>query len=255
LSTGQHGAGSGPVPTVSVVIPTLNEADNLPYVLPALPNWVSQVVIVDGGSTDGTVEVALQLRPDVEIILQSGRGKGDALATGFGACTSDIIVAMDADGSTDVAELPAFVEALTEGAAYVKGSRYLPGGGSADLSSLRSVGNRVLTLIVNLLYKTSYTDLCYGYTAFWARSLERLCVDCDGFEVETLMNIRAARAGLPVAEVPSFEQARVHGDSHLRTFRDGWRVLRVILCERVRRMPANQAPIHGVAEQSKAPVQ
>jgi glycosyltransferase involved in cell wall biosynthesis len=224
-------------PRVSVVIPTLNEALNIPHVLADLPACVHEVVIVDGQSTDGTPEVALKVRPDAKIVHQHGQGKGDAMRCGFEASTGDILVMMDADGSADPEEIPAFVEALLHGADFAKGTRFRSGGGSSDITPLRRAGNRVLSGTVNLLFGTAYSDLCYGYNAFWRHCLPAMCVDCTGFEVETLINIRIARAGLLVAEVPSFERDRMHGQSNLRTFRDGARVLRTILRERVRRMP------------------
>jgi glycosyltransferase involved in cell wall biosynthesis len=224
-------------PRVSVVIPTLNEALNIPHVLAELPDCVHEVVIVDGLSTDGTPEAALEARPDARIVHQRGRGKGDAMRCGFEASTGDILVMMDADGSADPEEIPAFVEALLHGADFAKGTRFRSGGGSSDITHLRRAGNRILSGTVNLLFATAYSDLCYGYNAFWRHCLPAMCVDCTGFEVETLINIRIARAGLRVAEVPSFERDRMYGQSNLRTFRDGGRVLRTILRERVRRMP------------------
>lgn len=218
--------------TVTVVIPTLNEAKNLPFVLPRLPACVSELIVVDGDSSDGTVETALALCPEARIISLGPTGKGDALCAGFEASTGDIIVMLDADGSTDVAEIPAFIAALETGLDYVKGSRYLPGGGSSDLSLFRSLGNRMLTRIVNRLFATRYTDLCYGYAAFRRSALRQLNADCSGFEIETLLSIRAAAAGLRTAEVASFEHARIHGDSNLRPLRDGLRILRTILRER-----------------------
>ncbi len=170
------------------------------------------------------------------------RGKGAGLQAGFGAATGDIIVMLDADGSADPAEIPRFVEALVSGADFAKGSRYLAGGGSADLTVVRRFGNVGLTALVNLLYGTSYTDLCYGYNAFWRHCLPYLQVDCDGFEVETLINIRIAKAGLRVAEVPSFEERRIHGQSNLRPFRDGWRVQRTIMRERFGGKSPDAAP-------------
>jgi glycosyltransferase involved in cell wall biosynthesis len=220
------------IPRVSVVIPTLNEARNLPHVFASLPADLHQVILVDGHSVDGTVAVARRLRPDVRVVMQTARGKGDALACGFAACDGDIIVMLDADGSTDAAEMARFVQALRDGADFVKGSRFLPGGGSDDLTWLRRLGNGVLSGLVNRLFGTSYTDLCYGYNAFWSRCLDALAVDCDGFEVETLLNIRAARAGLRIREVPSHEFRRIHGASNLNVARDGLRVLRTILRER-----------------------
>lgn len=220
---------------VSVVIPTLNEAENVPHVLARLPAWLDEVILVDAHSTDGTVEVARRVRPGLRVLQQSGHGKGNALAEGCAAATGDIIVTLDADGSTDPAEIPRFVAALRTGADFVKGSRFAPGGASSDITPTRRLGNRALRALVNLTYGTSYTDLCYGYNAFWARCLPYLRLDCEGFEVETLMNVRIAKAGLVVHEVPSYESCRLHGASKLHPVRDGGRVLRTIARERVAR--------------------
>jgi glycosyltransferase involved in cell wall biosynthesis len=243
--TGRGAQGDPEVqPRVSVIIPTLNEARNLEHVFGALPAGLHEVILVDGHSTDGTPDTARQLLPDVRVVEQTRTGKGNALACGFAAATGDIIVMIDADGSTDPAEIPQFVSALTEGADFAKGSRFAPGAGSSDITPLRKLGNRMLGLFVNTLFGTSYSDLCYGYNAFWARHVPvfDLTVDSpgqvsvwgDGFEIETLLNLRAATAGLAIAEVPSYEHARIHGTSNLNTFRDGQRVLRTILTERRR---------------------
>ena len=218
-------------PTVSVVIPVKNEARNLPAVLGSLPAWVNEVVLVDGRSVDNTVAVGRRCRPDIKILTQAGTGKGDALLAGFKACTCDIIVMIDGDGSTDGGELVRFVGALITGADYAKGSRFASGGGSDDITLGRRFGNRVLSGLVNLVFGTRYTDLCYGYNAFWSEHLPALNLDCRGFEIETLMNIRAAKVGLRVQEIPSHEWPRVHGESNLRIFFDGWRILKAIAAE------------------------
>jgi glycosyltransferase involved in cell wall biosynthesis len=219
--------------SVAIVIPALNEAQNLPHVLPRIPSWVDEIVLVDGGSTDRTVEVAKELRSDLIVIEDLSPGKGVALRRGFEASTSDIIVMIDADGSMDPIEIRRFVGALVGGAQFAKGSRFLHGGGTSDMEWYRRFGNHVLTKLVRLGFGGRYSDLCYGYNAFWRSSLESLDLDADGFEIETLMNIRALRAGLLVTEVPSFESKRIHGSSHLNTMSDGWRVLRTIFAERV----------------------
>jgi glycosyltransferase involved in cell wall biosynthesis len=235
-------------PTVSVVIPAKNEALNLPRVLERLERNFHEVILVDGHSTDNTVRVARGLRPEITIIRQTRKGKGNALACGFEAATGDFIVMLDADGSTDPAEIPRFIEALKEGADFAKGSRFMPGAGSTDISRLRQTGNYFLNKIVNLLYGTRYTDLCYGYNAFRRDCLsvmelnqsetedggESTMLWGDGFEVETLINVRIAKAGLRVAEVPSFERSRHFGASNLNAFSDGIRVLRTIHAERKR---------------------
>ena len=215
-------------PRISVIIPAHNEARNLPHVLPYLPQDVWEVILVDGHSTDGTIEVARRLRPDIRILRQGARGKGDALRCGLAACRGEIVVLMDADGSTDPREIPRFVVALLEGADFAKGSRCLRGGGSADITLVRHLGNRGLNLLVNLLFGTRYSDLCYGFNAFWRDCLECFEVDCAGFEVETLLNLRAHIAHLEIAEVPSYEHTRIHGRSNLHALRDGVRVVRTI---------------------------
>jgi glycosyltransferase involved in cell wall biosynthesis len=219
------------VARVSVVVPAMNEAKNLPYVLPRIPSWVHEVILVDGHSTDGTVAMAQELWPEVRVVTQQGRGKGAALRTGFRAATGDIIVMLDADGSTDPGEIPAYVGAVLAGADFAKGSRFLQGGGTSDMSLVRNLGNRIFTAVVRILFGGHYSDLCYGYNAFRTDALNVLEPDCDGFEIETLLNVRALHKGLKVAEVPSFEYERIYGTSNLKAIPDGWRVLKTIFNE------------------------
>lgn len=225
------GDGVAIVPSVSVVIPAKNEARNLMHVFATIPEWVDEIVLVDGHSVDDTVEVARKLHPSVNIVHQQGRGKGNALQEGFAAAKGDILVMMDADGSTDGREIPRFISALTTGADFAKGSRFASGGWSDDITFSRHLGNRILGVLVNVLFGTRYTDLCYGYNAFWAKHLSKLDLDCDGFEVETVMNVRAAKAGLAIQEIPSHEHSRVHGESNLRVVHDGIRIARFIVRE------------------------
>jgi glycosyltransferase involved in cell wall biosynthesis len=234
-------------PRISVIIPAKNEALNLPHVFAAFdPEIYHEVILVDGNSKDDTVAVAERLCPSITVIHQNRKGKGNALACGFAAASGEFIVMLDADGSTDPAEIPRFIAALTSGADFAKGSRFLPGAGSSDISKFRQMGNYFLNRIVNVLYGTRYTDLCYGYNAFRRECLPVIDLDTtstsetgdmlwgDGFEVETLINVRIAKAGLVVTEVPSFEHSRHFGASNLNAFSDGVRVLRTIHAERKR---------------------
>ena len=218
--------------TISVVIPTKNEARNIGWVLERIGSFVDEIVIVDGLSTDGTVEAAMRARPDAVIIRHEVAGKGEAVRAGFAAATGDLVVLLDADGSMDPNEIPSFVEQLAAGSDFVKGSRFLPGGGTADITRLRSIGNAGFVRLANLLLGTSYTELCYGYMAFRRSRLEKLDLRSSGFEIETEIVVKACRAGLMVREIPSFESARRYGASNLNTFRDGWRVLRTLVRER-----------------------
>ena len=231
------------VPTVSIVVPARNEARNLELVLPSLPE-VHEVLVVDGHSVDDTEAVVRTTLPSARFIQQTRRGKGNALACGFEAATGDVIVMFDADGSADAGEIATFVSTLVAGADFAKGSRVLGAGGSEDITILRDLGNRVLTTITNVLFRTRYTDLCYGYNAFWREILPVLAIPSstletaqwgDGFEIETLINTRVAAGDLQIHEVPSVELRRIHGESNLNTFRDGFRVLRTILIERLSR--------------------
>lgn len=236
-------------PRVSIVVPAKNEARNLEVILPALPD-VHQIIVVDGHSVDDTIETALRVRPGVEVVSQTRKGKGNALAAGFAAVTGDVVVMFDADGSADPAEIDRFVAALVDGADVAKGSRFAPGGGSEDITRFRSWGNAFLNATTNLLLGTRYTDLCYGYNAFWAYILPALDLPepheagpmrwGDGFEIETVLNCRFATLGLRVSEVPSVEKSRIHGESNLNAVRDGFRVLRTVLDERRRARNAPQ---------------
>jgi hypothetical protein len=237
-AVGANGAAStrnGRSPSVSVVIPAFNEEESIDWVLERLPAGVEEVVLIDGLSTDRTEAIARKLRPDIIVVHQRQRGKGAALRAGFAAARGDIIVMMDADGSTDPGELDRFVAALEAGADFVKGSRVAAGGGSIDLTPLRKAGNLGFVLLVNLLYGSRFTDLCYGYCAFWRRHLDSLALCADGFEIESELILNAVRAGLSIREVPSMELARRGGASNLRAFSDGSRVLRMILRHRFAR--------------------
>ncbi|HEX2298509.1 MAG TPA: glycosyltransferase family 2 protein, partial [Pseudonocardiaceae bacterium] len=212
-------------------------------------------VLVDGHSVDGTMDVAKRIQPDITVLQQTRTGKGNALACGFAAATGDIIVMFDADGSADPAEIAAFVDALVAGADFAKGTRFSRNGGSDDITALRKAGNYVLNRLFNAFWRTRFSDLCYGYNAFWRDVLplldlppidstegvdnavrngaDRVPVQWgDGFEIETLLSCRVAALGLSVTEVPSVERPRIYGDTHLRTFSDGARVLRTLLAER-----------------------
>jgi len=222
-------------PRVSVVIPTLNEARNLDHVFAALPAGLHEVILVDGHSVDGTPDVARRLRPDVRVVNQTRTGKGNALACGFAAATGDIIVMIDADGSTDPAEIPRFVEALLSGIDFAKGSRFAPGGRSIEITTPRRLGNRALNVLVNMRFGTRYSDLSYGYNAFWRHCLAHMQVTREGLKIETLINLRVARAGLRVAEVASIEHERLFGETKLHAARNGLRVLRTVAAEWSRR--------------------
>jgi len=220
---------SAATPSVSLVIPVRNEARNIAWVLEQIADDVNEIILVDGNSSDVTLITALSYRPDIKVVPQEGVGKGSALRTGFLAATGDIIVMMDADGSMAPQEIRHYLHFLTNGYDFVKGSRFIAGGGSLDITPFRRLGNRFLLTVFNTLYGADLTDLCYGFCAFHRRYLEHLDLSATGFEIEAEMVVRAMRGGLRIAEVPSLELPRRAGESNLRAIRDGTRVLRTVL--------------------------
>ena len=220
-------------PEIGIVIPTLNEAKSVSNILAEIPLHLetpAEVLMVDA-SYDETPLVASKF--GVRVLRQNGLGKGSALRQAFCALDSDIIVMIDGDGSMQPQEIPSLVQAIIGGADMVKGSRFLPGGYSEDLSFIRKVGNLIFVSLVNMFWSATYTDICYGLMAFRRSSLERLKPDLKShyFQIETEICIKAKKLGMKVVEVPSAELRRMHGKSKLVGIRDSLRILRTIVHE------------------------
>lgn len=225
---------------VTVVIPTLNEEENIAEVIQELSQMrYDDILIIDGNSADRTVEIAKKL--GVKVITQNGRGKGAALRQVFSyeGLNGDIIVMMDADGSMSAKEIPTLIEALESGADLVKGSRFMSFGYSEDMNITRKIGNRFFLGLVNWLCYGGYTDLCYGFAAFRKSAIKKLhpYLKSTNFEIETEIFIKARKLGLNVVEVPSIEFRRAHGKSNLSVFLDGFRILKTIIRELITDAP------------------
>jgi glycosyltransferase involved in cell wall biosynthesis len=218
-------------PVIEAIVPTINEGHAVTEVLIELRRFTDRILVIDAYSKDKTVEIAESL--GAKVVMQNGMGKGSALREAFDCVNSDIIVILDGDGSMKPEEVPLLLKAMTPGVDVVKGSRFLPGGGSEDLSLLRTLGNLFFVSLVNWLWSTNYTDLCYGFGAFRSSALNRLCprLESINFEIETEMFIKAKKLGLKVVEVPSIEYRRKHGKSNLNFVKDGFRILRTIIRE------------------------
>lgn len=220
-------------PRISVVICALNEAENIPHVLPRIPPLVDEVLLVDGHSTDGTVEAARACRPEVRILHQPGVGKGEALRFGVRQATGDIIVTLDADGETDPLDLPRFVEPLLAGHDFAKGSRFASGWRGKPLH--RVFGNWLIVVTFNLLFGTRHTDLCSGYNAFWRDVVDDMdLLQEQGWHYEPLVNARVTRSGFQVVEIPQSESRRMNGRSKLPNWRQGFMAMKSIVRERFR---------------------
>lgn len=220
-------------PKITALICVLNEELNLPNLLPKVPEWVDEVLLVDGHSTDNTVDVARQLRPDIRLLYQPDKGKGDALRYGFQKASGDIIVTLDADGTTDPEEIQKFIAPLVRGYDFAKGSRFLDSR-SLKMPWHRRFGNWVLVTAANILHGTNYTDICSGYNAFWKEAIERVKLLSDGFEMEQEMNVKIKKAGLRVIEIPCSDRGRLTGGSKVSIWKQGLRDLITIIRERFR---------------------
>ena len=227
-------------PRVSVVVPAKDEADNIREILPYLSSFFEVIVVVSEDDHD-SARAAVQALPSARVVYQTRKGKGNALVCGFEEVNGDVIITFDVDGSADPHEIPRFVEALTRGADLAKGSRFAAGGGSQDITQFRALGNRGLNLLASAMTGTRFSDLCYGFNAFWADQLPVLCLPDpdaegpqtgDGFEIETMIIGRFAFAKAIIIEVPSYEYDRYYGETNLNAIRDGFRVLWTILRDR-----------------------
>jgi glycosyltransferase involved in cell wall biosynthesis len=218
-------------PKVSVIICALNEEPNLPKVLPRIPDWVQEVILVDGHSTDKTVTVAKDLLPSIHVLYQPGRGKDDAMKYGFRKASGDLLVTLDADGSTDPLQIIEFVSALLSGYDFVKGSRFLKETPVMPLH--RKMGNKLLVLFTNLLFNTRYTDVCCGYNAFWKKCLKTIDLPDNQFDYEPVLLAKIRKAGLKVAEVQCKDFGRMNGNSKLPMSTQGLKAVVAILHQRL----------------------
>jgi len=219
---------------VSLIIPTLNEVGSIEAVLNEVPrDVVDEVLIVDGRSTDGTPELVRRL--GFAVIQQTGRGYGDAIATGFKHAAGDIIVLADADGSYELADIRHLVQRVREGVDLALGSRYLPESGSDDDTLVRFVGNKAFTLLFRAMYQVEISDALFFYAAIRREVVQAITATSPGFEYILEFLIKAQRAGFKFAEIPSAEKARTAGKSKVNAVRDGLRMLWCMTWAKVRR--------------------
>jgi glycosyltransferase involved in cell wall biosynthesis len=214
--------------SITLLIPTKNEEGNLQKLLDTIPGFIDEIIIVDGYSEDKTVEIANKNK--CKVYFDRG-AKGSAVRLGVKKAKGDYVIMMDADCSMRAAEFGLMLEALDAGYDFCLGSRFIQGGGTDDMTWYRKLGNKLFISIVNILWGMNYSDLCYGYRSFRRPAFAKLGLESTDFSIETEMSIKIAKRGLKAIEVPSFEKSRYSGKGNLRTFRDGWRILKRIVFE------------------------
>lgn len=218
-------------PSVTVLICTLNEEQSIADIMKRIPLWVDEVLLVDGRSADNTVEVAKRTRPDVRVLYQPSKGKGDALRCGIENATGEIVVTLDADRATDPEDVSMFIEPLLNAYDFAKGSRFLrklP----RNKPWYRWMGNWLITITFDVLFLRRYTDLCSGYNAFWKKSVEGIRWPQDGFENEPFINCQIAKRKLNVIEIGHLDLGRIKGEVKESSWRQGFKAIKTILRER-----------------------
>ncbi len=220
-------------PLVSVVMPCLNEEEAIGACIEKIQRTFAaagidgEIVVSDNGSTDASVGIAE--RSGARVVHQPARGYGNAYLKGFAAARGRYLVMGDADDTYDFTMIPQFLARMQqEGYDFVTGSRYLNGGHGHITALHRWFGNPALTRTLNLLFGTRYTDVYCGYRAFTREAYDRIQPVSPGMEFNLELAINAGLAGLRTLEIPIVLGER-KGESKLRTFRDGWRSLRMML--------------------------
>lgn len=222
--------------SLSIIIPTLNEEQNIGEVLAEIEKlyqYYEELIVVDGGSKDATVTVCQNYNS--HLVNQEGKGKGNAIKTGVQRSTSEYILIIDGDGSHNPEEIRQFVQAISQGADVVKGSRFLEDAITYDMNLFRRLGNQFFVWLANTLFGTRFTDLCYGYLACRTALFHEMRICETGFAIDTEIFLKSQKKGARIVEIPSIEFERKSGKSNLRVIPDGLRILYVILHEALRR--------------------
>jgi glycosyltransferase involved in cell wall biosynthesis len=214
--------------TTTLLLPALNEIDALRVVIPQIQReWVDEIIVIDGGSTDGTLEYVRSC--GLTVHSQSHRGYGRGMLQGLQMAKGDIIVEFTPDGNSIPQDIPRIIAKVREGYDLVIGSRYLGSAKSDDDDWLTAKGNWLFTAVVNLFFGARYTDVLVGFRAFRRDEALKLHFDAPGLSWPCQSSMRFARAGLRVTEIPACEPARIGGARKMKPFKTGWEITALIL--------------------------
>ncbi len=215
-------------PRTTLLLPTLNEIEAIQVIVPQIrKEWVDETIVIDGGSTDGTVE--FMRGHGFTVLSQTGRGFGRGMREGMHAASGDIVIEFTPDGNSIPADIPRIIDKMNEGYDLIIGSRYLGGAKSDDDDWLTAKGNWLFTTVVNVLFWTRYTDVLVGFRAYRRQPALRLHMDAPGLSWPCQSSMRFARAGLRVGEIPASEPARIGGERKMRPFKTGMEITKLIL--------------------------
>jgi glycosyltransferase involved in cell wall biosynthesis len=214
---------------VVCIIPTMNEAAAIRKVIKGAKQFTNRVVVVDGHSDDGTVEVAKDAGADV-IFQVGGKGKGVALCTSFEKVKGDLYVIIDGDATYDALEMESIVKPILNGEAdMVIGSRLKGEMEDGSITQVNKVGNAVFNRLINWLYNGNISDSQSGFRALSRKAVDSLDLSSTGFEIETEMTVKALKKGLKIKEVPITYVKRIATKTKLSSIKDGSKIFKTII--------------------------
>jgi glycosyltransferase involved in cell wall biosynthesis len=223
----------------TLLLPTLNEIEAIQVIVPQIRReWVDEIIVIDGGSTDGTVD--FMRSHGFQVLSQSGRGFGRGMREGMHAASGDVVVEFTPDGNAIPADIPRIVDKMHEGYDLVIASRYLGSARSDDDDWLTAKGNWLFTTIVNILFGARYTDVLVGFRAYRREAALTLGMDAPGLSWPCQSSMRFARAGFKVGEIPANEPARIGGTRKMRPFKTGMEITKLILRDYVTFRPRRE---------------
>lgn len=220
----------------TLIVPTFNEADGVKVMMPCIKkSWVNQILIVDGGSTDGTLEYLK--KHGCDFFIQKERGYGAGVREAIGRAGGEIIIEFTPDGNSLPEKIPELTNKMKEGHDMVIASRYKDGARSYDDNTLTRFGNWFFTTLINILFGAHYTDTQVAFRAYRKSSYEKTKeqMDAKGLTWCGQLSIVFWRNGLKVAEIPADEPKRIGGKRKMNPLKTGWKIFVLILKERFRR--------------------
>lgn len=218
----------------TLLLPTLNEIEAMQVIMPQInKNWIDEIIVIDGGSTDGTVEFCKE--NGYKVFSQSNRGYGKGMLEGMKHAAGEIIVEFPPDGNSLPHVIPDIIEKINEGYDLVIASRYKNDAKSDDDDFLTALGNRMFTSIVNIMFKSNYTDVLVGFRAFRKSVAEKLSLDAPGLDWTVQSSIQFAKANYRVTEIPADEPERIGGERKMMPFKTGWQISKIILYEFIKK--------------------